>query len=89
MHQSLHVIMKMSVLWNQEVHTDREVMANWSDIIITNRKEKMYILMNVAKSFRKYLSNIRESMKSRHYRKRPYWPQQTYCGKYNVEVERS
>jgi hypothetical protein len=76
------------VLWNQEVHTDREVMANRPDIIITNRKEKMYILMGVAKSFRKYLSNIWESMKSRNYRKQPYWPRHTYCGKYNVKVER-
>jgi hypothetical protein len=80
--------MKMSVLWNQEVDTDREFMANRPDIIITNRKEKMYILMDVAKSFGKYLSNIWESMKSRNYRKQPYWPQHTYCSKYNVKVER-
>ena len=30
----------VTVLWNQEVHTDREVMANRTDIIIKNRKDK-------------------------------------------------
>jgi len=28
------------VLWNQEVHTDREFTANRPDIIIKNKKEK-------------------------------------------------
>jgi hypothetical protein len=28
----------ITVLWNQPVHTDREVTANWHDIIIKNRK---------------------------------------------------
>jgi hypothetical protein len=28
------------VLWNQAVHTDREVTANRPDIIIKNKKEK-------------------------------------------------
>jgi hypothetical protein len=30
----------VTVLWNQAVHTDREVTANRSDIIIKNKKEK-------------------------------------------------
>jgi hypothetical protein len=29
-----------TVLWNQAVHTDREVTANRPDIIIKNQKEK-------------------------------------------------
>jgi len=29
-----------TVLWNQAVHTDREVTANRPDIIIKNKKEK-------------------------------------------------
>ena len=30
----------VTVLWNQAVHTDREVTANRPDIIIKNKKEK-------------------------------------------------
>jgi hypothetical protein len=34
----------VTVLWNQAVHTDREVTANRPDIIIKNKKrENMYI----------------------------------------------
>jgi len=36
------------VLWNQAVHTDREVTANRPDIIIKNKKEKIYTLIDVA-----------------------------------------
>ena len=36
------------VLWNQEVHTDREVTANRPDIIIKNKKEKTFPLIDVA-----------------------------------------
>jgi hypothetical protein len=32
---------EMSLLWNQAVHTDREVVANGSDIITKNKKEGM------------------------------------------------
>ena len=35
----------VTVLWNQAVHTDREVTANRSDIIIKNKKEKNYGLL--------------------------------------------
>jgi len=35
------------VLWNQAVHTDREVTANRTDIIIKNRKEKTCTLIDV------------------------------------------
>jgi hypothetical protein len=38
----------VTVLWNQEVHTDTEVMANRPDIIIKNKKEKTFILIDVA-----------------------------------------
>ena len=37
-----------TVLWNQAVHTDREVTANKPDIIIKNKKEKTCTLVNVA-----------------------------------------
>ena len=37
-----------SVLWNQAVHTDREVTANRPDIIIKNKKEKTCTLIDVA-----------------------------------------
>jgi len=30
----------VTVLWNQAVHTDREVTANMPDIIIKNKKRK-------------------------------------------------
>ena len=36
------------VLWNQQVHTDREVTANRPDIIIKNKKEKTCTLIDVA-----------------------------------------
>ena len=38
----------VTVLWNQAVHTDREVKANRSDIIIKNKKEKTCTLIDVA-----------------------------------------
>jgi hypothetical protein len=36
------------VVWNQAVHTDREVTANRRDIIIKNKKEKTCTLIDVA-----------------------------------------
>jgi len=36
------------VLWNQAVHTDREVTANRPDIIIKNNKEKICTQIDVA-----------------------------------------
>ena len=38
----------VTVLWNQAVHTDREVTANRPDIIIKNKKEKKCTLIDVA-----------------------------------------
>ena len=38
----------VTVLWNQEVHTEREVTANRPDIIIKNKKEKTCKLIDVA-----------------------------------------
>ena len=38
----------VTVLWNQAVHTDREVAANRPDIIIKNKKEKTCTLIDVA-----------------------------------------
>ena len=38
----------VTLLWNQAVHTDREVTANRSDIIIKNTKEKTCSLIDVA-----------------------------------------
>ena len=37
-----------TVLWNQAVHTDREVTANRPDTIIKNKKEKTCTLIDVA-----------------------------------------
>jgi hypothetical protein len=37
------------VLWNEGVHTDREVTAKRPDINIKRRKETTYILIAVAK----------------------------------------
>jgi len=36
----------VTVLWNQAVHTDREVTANRPDIIIKNKNEKTYTLID-------------------------------------------
>ena len=38
----------VTVSWNQDVNTDTEVMAKRIDIIIKNRKEKTYTLIDVA-----------------------------------------
>ena len=38
----------VTVLWNQAVHTDREVTANRPDIIIKNKKDKTCTLMELA-----------------------------------------
>jgi hypothetical protein len=38
----------VTVLWNQAVHTDREVIENRPDIIIKNEKEKTCTLIDVA-----------------------------------------
>jgi len=38
----------VTVLWNQAVHTDREVTANRPDIIIKNKKEKTCTLIDMA-----------------------------------------
>ena len=38
----------VTVMWNQAVHTDREVTANRPDIIIKNKKEKTCTLIDVA-----------------------------------------
>jgi hypothetical protein len=38
----------VTVLWNQGVRTDREVTTNRPDIKIKNKKEKTYILVDVA-----------------------------------------
>ena len=37
-----------TVLWNQSVHTNREVTANRPDIIIKNKNEKTCTLLDVA-----------------------------------------
>ena len=38
----------VTVLWNQAVHTDREITANRPDIIIKNKKEKTCTPIDVA-----------------------------------------
>jgi uncharacterized membrane protein len=42
------IIIIIIMLWNQAVHTDREVTANRRDTIIKNKKEKTCTLINVA-----------------------------------------
>jgi hypothetical protein len=38
----------VTVLWNQGIQTDREVLANRLDIIIKNKKDKTCLLIDVA-----------------------------------------
>ena len=38
----------VTVLWNQAVHTDRDVTANRTEIIIKNKKEKTCTQIDVA-----------------------------------------
>jgi hypothetical protein len=42
------IIIIITLLWNETVHTDREVTANRPDIIIKNKKEKTCTLIDVA-----------------------------------------
>jgi uncharacterized lipoprotein NlpE involved in copper resistance len=46
-HTHYYVNMKISLLSNQGVHSDREVMTNRSDIIIKNKEGKMCLLTDV------------------------------------------
>ena len=48
MPKAVYEVGDVTVLWNQEVHTDREVTANKPDIIIKNKKEKTCTLIDVA-----------------------------------------
>jgi hypothetical protein len=46
---SRYVNMKiLTVLWNQVIQTNREVLANRPDIIIKNKKDKICLLIDVA-----------------------------------------
>jgi hypothetical protein len=38
----------MTLLWNQGIQTDREVLANRPDIIVKNNKDKTCLLIDVA-----------------------------------------
>jgi len=38
----------VTVLWNQAVHTDKEVTANRPDVIIKNKREKTFKMIDVA-----------------------------------------
>jgi hypothetical protein len=38
----------ITVLWNQGVETDRAVLSNRPDIIIENKKDKIFLLIDVA-----------------------------------------
>jgi hypothetical protein len=38
----------ITVLWNQGIQTDRKVLANRSNIIIKNKKDKICLLIDVA-----------------------------------------
>ena len=40
----------VTVLWNQGVHSDRQITANRPDIIIKSKKEKTCILLDVVES---------------------------------------
>jgi len=120
---------KVTILWNQQVQTDRNISNNKPDIIIRDNEKGTCMLIDVAisgernvikieadkilkykdltieiqcmwnvktkvipviigatgiisKSFRKYVSNIPGKLKSRNYRKQPYWALHTYFGKY-------
>jgi len=58
-----------------------EIERNW------NVKTKVITVIigangTISKSLRKYVSNITGNMKSRNYRKQPYWALHTYVGKY-------
>ena len=48
MHKPVYEKGDVTVLWNQAVHTDREVTANRPDIIIKNTKQKTCSLIDVA-----------------------------------------
>jgi hypothetical protein len=38
----------ITVLWNQGVQTDRNVLANRPDMIVKNKEDKTYLLIDVA-----------------------------------------
>jgi hypothetical protein len=40
--------MKITVLWNQGIQVEREVLANRPDLIIKNKEDKICLLIDVA-----------------------------------------
>jgi len=125
---------KVTILWNQQVQTDRTIHNNKPDIIIRDNEKGTCMLRDVAisgdrnvikkeaekilkykdltieikytwnvktkvipviigatgtisKSFRKHVSDIQENMKSRKYKKQPYWALHAYFGSTNVKIQ--
>jgi hypothetical protein len=48
MHKPVYKHEDVTVLWNQEVHRDRQVTANRPGVVIKNKKEKTCTLIDVA-----------------------------------------
>ena len=51
----------VTVLWNQTVHTDREVTANRPDIIIKNKKEKTATHRHITKYFNAIIEELEKA----------------------------
>jgi len=62
---------KVTILWNQQVQTDRTIPNN-----------KIRATGTISKSFRKYVTNIPGKHEVKSSRKQQYWALHTYFGKY-------
>ena len=68
---------EVTVLWNQAVHTDREVTANRPDIIIKNKKQKTCILIDVAIPVNRNVMQKEEETKIKEFKVQRYNEQST------------
>ena len=73
----VHEQEEVTVLWNQAVHTDREVTANRPDIIIKNKKQKTCILIDVAIPVNRNVMQKEEETKIKEFKVQRYNEQST------------
>jgi hypothetical protein len=70
-HKPVYQHEDITVLWNQGVQTDREVLANRPNIIIKNKKDKICLLIDVAISLDRNVTQ-KECEKKLKYKKFKY-----------------
>jgi hypothetical protein len=73
---------KATILWNQQVQTDRAIPNNKPDIIIRDNEKRTCKLIDIAISGDRNVIKKEAENKSKNSIKQPYWALYTYVGKY-------